>query len=112
VGEIGEMSKVDDVESIPVTKEISVSCSSSRPYEYAEGHNVVLQEGGVRLGDAEELERASAATFCAAFRRAAAAAFFSRDCAGSFTKMHSFPREVHFVQGSFKSHLTFDSAQA
>ena len=27
-------------------------------------------------------------------------------------KMHSFPREVHFVQGCFKSHLTLDSAQA
>jgi hypothetical protein len=108
VGEIGEMSKVDDVELIPVTKDISVSCS--RPYEYAEGYNIVLQEGGVRRGDAEE--RASAATFCAAFRRAAAAAFFSRDCAGSLMKVHSFPREVHFVQGCFKSHLTFDSAQA
>lgn len=110
MGEIGEMSKVDDVELIPVTKDISVSCS--RPYEYAEGYNIVLQEGGVRRGDAEELERASAATFCAAFRRAAAAAFFSRDCAGSLMKVHSFPREVHFVQGCFKSHLTFDSAQA
>jgi hypothetical protein len=71
-----------------------------------------LQEDGVRRGEADELELASAATFCVAFRRAAAAAFFSRDCAGSFMKMHSFPREVHFVQGCLRSHLTLDSAQA
>jgi len=58
------------------------------------------------------MELASAAAFCAAFRRAAAAAFFSRDCAGSFMKTQSFPREVHLVQGCFKSHFTFDSAQA
>jgi hypothetical protein len=27
-------------------------------------------------------------------------------------KTHSFPREVHFVQGCLKSHLTLDSAHA
>jgi hypothetical protein len=60
----------------------------------------------------EETELASAAAFCAAFRRATAAAFFSRDWAGSFMKVHSFPRDVHFVQGCFKSHFTLDSAHA
>lgn len=72
----------------------------------------MLKEGGVRRGEAEETELASVAAFFAAFRRAAAAAFFSRDCAGSLMKIHSFPREVHFVQGCFKSHLTLDSAHA
>lgn len=67
---------------------------------------------GVVWGDTEELELESVTALWAAFRRAAAAAFFSRDCAGSFMKTHSFPREVHFVQGCLKSHLTFDSAHA
>jgi hypothetical protein len=106
------MSKADVAELCPVTNDNSMSCSIS--YEYAEGYSIGLQEGGSgeRRGDAEEVELASAATFCAAFRRAAAAAFFSRDCAGSFMKMHSFSREVHFVHGCFRSHLTLDSAHA
>jgi hypothetical protein len=47
-----------------------------------------------------------------AFLRARAAAFFSRDAFGSLTKMHSLPREIHFVQGCLRSHLTLDSAHA
>jgi len=104
------MSKLAELCS--VTKDNSVSCSIS--YEYAEGYSIGLPEGrsGERRGEAEEVELASAVAFCAAFRRAAAAAFFSRDCAGSFIKMHSLPRDVHFVHGCFRSHLTLDSAHA
>ena len=39
-------------------------------------------------------------------------AFLFREASGSLMKTHSFPRVVHFEQGCWRLHLTFDSAHA